>query len=47
VGALPFQIDVIVWLSEAKKMKVGELIDNRFVKELEDSGLVKILYGGK
>lgn len=32
---------------EAKKMNVVELIDNRFVKELEDSGFVKSLYGGK
>jgi len=28
-------------------MNVVELIDNRFVKELEDSGFVKSLYGGK
>jgi len=27
-------------------MNVDELIDNRFVKELEDSGFVKSLYGG-
>jgi len=28
-------------------MNVDELIDNRFVKELEDSGFVKSVYGGK
>ena len=32
---------------EAKKMNVAELIDNCFVKELEDSGFVKSLYGGR
>jgi hypothetical protein len=32
---------------EAREMNVYELIDNRFVKELDDSGFVKALYGGK
>ena len=32
---------------EAKKMDTAELIDNRFVKELEESGFVKALYGDK
>jgi ABC-type nitrate/sulfonate/bicarbonate transport system substrate-binding protein len=39
--------EVAVRRPEAKKMNVDELIDNRFVKELEDSGFVKSLYGGK
>jgi NitT/TauT family transport system substrate-binding protein len=39
--------EVAVRRPEAKKMNVDELIDNRFVKELEDSGFVKTLYGGK
>jgi NitT/TauT family transport system substrate-binding protein len=39
--------EVAVRRPEAKKMNVEELIDNRFVKELEDSGFVKSLYGGK
>ena len=39
--------EVAVRRPEAKKMNVGELIDNRFVKELEDDGFVKSLYGGK
>jgi hypothetical protein len=32
---------------EAGKMNVDELTDNRFVKELEDDGFVRSLYGGK
>ena len=39
--------EVAVRRPEAKKMNVEELIDNRFVKELEDSGFVKSLYAGK
>jgi len=39
--------EVAVRRPEAKKMNVDELIDNRFVKELEDSGFVKALYSGK
>ena len=39
--------EVAVRRPEAKKMNVDELIDNRFVKELEDGGFVKALYGGK
>ena len=37
--------EVAVRRPEAKKMNVDEIIDNRFVKELEDSGFVKSLYG--
>jgi len=32
---------------EAKKMDTAELVDNRFVKELEAGGFVKALYGDK
>jgi hypothetical protein len=32
---------------EAKKINVAELVDNRFVKGLEESGFVKTLYDGK
>jgi len=32
---------------EAKKMNTAELIDSRFVKELEESGFVKALYANK
>jgi hypothetical protein len=32
---------------EAKRLKPAELIDVRFVKELEESGFVKVLYGEK
>lgn len=39
--------EVAVRRPEAKNMKVAELIDNRFVKELEESGFVKALYEGK
>ena len=39
--------EVAVRRPEAKKMNVDELIDNRFVKELDDSGFAKSLYGGK
>ena len=39
--------EVAVRRPEARKMNIDELIDNRFVKELEDSGFVKALYGGK
>ena len=39
--------EVAVRRPEAKKMNIDELIDNRFVKELDDSGFVKALYGGK
>lgn len=39
--------EVAVRRPEAKKMNVDELIDNRFVKELENSGFAKSLYGGK
>jgi NitT/TauT family transport system substrate-binding protein len=39
--------EVAVRRPEARKMNVDELIDNRFVRELEDSGFVKTLYGGK
>jgi NitT/TauT family transport system substrate-binding protein len=39
--------EVAVRRPEAKKMNVDELIDNRFVKELDDSGFVKSLYGGR
>jgi ABC-type nitrate/sulfonate/bicarbonate transport system substrate-binding protein len=39
--------EVAVRRPEAKKMNVEELIDNRFVQELEHSGFVKSLYGGK
>lgn len=39
--------EVAVRRPEARKMNVDELIDNRFVKELEDNGFVKALYGGK
>jgi NitT/TauT family transport system substrate-binding protein len=36
--------EVAVRRPEAKKMNVDELIDSRFVKELEDNGFVKALY---
>jgi NitT/TauT family transport system substrate-binding protein len=39
--------EVAVRRPEARKMNVDELIDNRFVKELEDNGFVKTLYSGK
>ena len=39
--------EVAVRRPEAKKMNVDELIDNRFVRELEDNGFVKSLYGSK
>ena len=39
--------EVAVRRPEAKKMNIDELIDNRFVKELDDSGFVKALYGAK
>jgi NitT/TauT family transport system substrate-binding protein len=39
--------EVAVRRPEARKMNIDELIDNRFVKELDDSGFVKVLYGGK
>ena len=39
--------EVAVRRPEARKMNIDELIDNRFVKELDDSGFVKALYGGK
>jgi ABC-type nitrate/sulfonate/bicarbonate transport system substrate-binding protein len=39
--------EVAVRRPEAKEMNVDELIDNRFVKELDDSGFVKSLYGGR
>ena len=32
---------------EAKKLKASDLIDGRFVKELEESGFIKTLYGDK
>jgi hypothetical protein len=32
---------------EARKLKPADLIDGRFVKELEESGFVKTLYGDK
>ena len=32
---------------EARKMNVDDLIDNRFVKEFDDSGFIKALYSGK
>jgi len=32
---------------EAKRLKPADLIDGRFVKELEESGFVKTLYGDK
>jgi ABC-type nitrate/sulfonate/bicarbonate transport system substrate-binding protein len=32
---------------EASKMNVDDLIDNRFVKEFDDSGFIKALYGGR
>ena len=31
--------------TEAAKANAGEFIDTRFVKELEDSGFIKSLYG--
>ncbi len=47
-AGLKFVLDeVAVRRPEAKKMNVDQLIDNRFVKELEDSGFVKSLYAGK
>jgi len=39
--------EVAIRRPEAKKMNVAELIDNRFVRELEESGFVKTLYEGK
>jgi NitT/TauT family transport system substrate-binding protein len=39
--------EVAVRRPEARKMNIDDLIDNRFVKELDDSGFVKVLYGGK
>jgi NitT/TauT family transport system substrate-binding protein len=39
--------EVAVRRPEARKMNIDELIDNRFVKELDDSGFVKALYGAK
>ena len=36
--------EVAVRRPEARKMNVNELIDNRFVKELDDSGFIKKLY---
>ena len=39
--------EVAVRRPEARRMNVDELIDNRFVKELDDSGFVRTLYGGK
>ena len=47
VALVCFRDRMAVRRPEAKKMNVGELIDNRFVKELEDGGFVKSLYGGK
>jgi hypothetical protein len=48
VAGFRFVLDeVAVRRPEAKKMNVDELIDNRFVRELEDSCFVKSLYGGK
>jgi len=32
---------------EARKMNVDDLIDNRFVKEFDDSRFIKALYSGK
>lgn len=43
---LQFVMDeVAIRKPEAKKIKPADLIDTRFVKELEDSGFVKTLYG--
>jgi ABC-type nitrate/sulfonate/bicarbonate transport system substrate-binding protein len=39
--------EVAVRRPEARRMNVDELIDNRFVRELEDNGFVKALYSGK
>lgn len=47
-AGLKFVLDeVSVRRPEAKKINVAELVDNRFVKGLEESGFVKTLYDGK
>ena len=47
-AGLKFVLDeVALRRPEARKMNVEELIDNRFVKELEDNGFVKAIYGGR
>jgi hypothetical protein len=48
VEGIQFAIDdVATRKPEAKRLKPAELIDVRFVKELEESGFVKVLYGEK
>ncbi len=39
--------EVAVRRPEARKMNIDDLVDNRFVKELDDSGFVRSLYGNK
>lgn len=39
--------EVVARKPEARKLKPADLIDGRFVKELEESGFVKTLYGDK
>jgi hypothetical protein len=45
---LKFVLDeVALRRPEARKMNVEELIDNRFVKQLEDNDFVKAIYRGR
>ena len=47
-AGLKFVLDeVALRRPKARKMNIEELIDNRFVKQLEDNGFVKAIYGGR
>jgi len=39
--------EVVMRRPEARKLNLDDLIDNRLVKEFDDSGFIKALYGGK
>ena len=39
--------EIAVRSTEARTMNVNDLIDNRFVKELDGSGFVRVLRGGE